>query len=119
MRILLDENIPRKLKRLFDKSFVVMTVPQRGWNGKKNGDLLQLADPEFDVFVTMDKGIQYQQNLKNFNIAIILLVAKSNKYDTLAPLMPKVNEALKHIRPKLTICSWFEKQDWSCLEPTQ
>lgn len=60
MRILLDENIPRKLKRHFDKGFVVMTVPKRGWNGKKNGVLLRLAEPEFDVFVTMDKGIRYQ-----------------------------------------------------------
>ena len=80
-----------------------MTVPQRGWNGKKNGILLQLADPEFDVFVTMDKGIQYQQNLKKFDIALILLAAKSNKYDDLAPLMPKVNQALQHIRPKQVV----------------
>ncbi len=103
MRILLDENIPRKLKRLFDKSFAVMTVPQRGWSGKKNGILLQLANPEFEVFVTMDKGIQYQQNLHKFDLAFILLAAKSNKYDDLAPLMPKVNEALKHIHPKQVV----------------
>ena len=80
-----------------------MTVPERGWNGKKNGVLLRLAEPEFDVFVTMDKGIQHQQNLKKIEIALILLAAKSNKYDDLAPLMPKVNEVLKHIRPRQVI----------------
>jgi len=59
MRILLDENIDRRLKRLFDSQFDVVTVSEYGWSGTKNGELLQLAEKEFDALVTMDRNIQY------------------------------------------------------------
>ncbi len=62
IRVLLDENLPRKLKWSLDAD--VVTVPERGWGGIKNNRLLRLAASEFDVLLTMDRGLEYQQNLK-------------------------------------------------------
>lgn len=96
MKVLLDECVPRKLGReLTDHE--VITVTERGWSGIKNGNLLALAAPEFDVFLTIDQNLKYQQNLKNFSIAIILLIARNNRLKTLLPLMPEVREALSKI----------------------
>lgn len=96
MKVLLDECVPRKLGReLTDHE--VLTVTERGWSGIKNGNLLALAAPEFDVFLTIDQNLKYQQNLKNFSIAIILLIARNNRLKTLLPLMPEVREALSKI----------------------
>lgn len=65
MTVLFDENIPRKLKWcLIERGIDVVTVPERGWAGVKNGELLDRAEEEFDVLLTMDQGIEYQQNLK-------------------------------------------------------
>ena len=72
MRLLLDECIDRK----FAKEFVcyeIKTVPQMGWAGIKNGQLLALAGVEFDVFITVDRNLSFQQNLSQFNIAVIVL----------------------------------------------
>ncbi|MCW5960879.1 MAG: DUF5615 family PIN-like protein [Pyrinomonadaceae bacterium] len=96
MRVLLDECVPRKIKReLLDHE--ILTVTERGWSGIKNGNLLTLAAPEFDVFLTVDQNLKYQQNLKNFSIAIILLAARNNRFKTLLPLMPEAKEALDRI----------------------
>lgn len=57
MRVLLDENLPRRLKRCFAEDVVVLTVQDCGWKGLQDGELLQIAQTEFDVFVTSDKGI--------------------------------------------------------------
>ncbi len=96
MKVLLDECVPRKLGReLADHE--VQTVTKRGWSGIKNGNLLALCATEFDVFLTVDQNLKYQQNLKNFDIAIVLLVARNNRLKTLLPLMPEVREALNKI----------------------
>ena len=97
-RILLDENIDRLLKGLFAAEFEVITVREHGWAGKKNGELLRLAEQEFDVFITMDKNLEHQQNLSALNIAVIVLRARSNAYSVVAPLMPRVNEALRVVQ---------------------
>ena len=97
MKVLLDEWVPRKLGReLADHE--VLTVTQHGWSGIENGELLALAQDEFDVFVTVDQNLTYQQNLKAFNIAVILLVARNNRLRTLLPLMPDVRRALDRIQ---------------------
>ena len=98
MRVLLDENIPRKLRQLFETGVEVVTVGYLGWNGKKNGELLRIAQNEFDAFITMDKGIPHQQNLSNLKIGIVLLKARSNRYEDLAPLMNQVNVVLKTLK---------------------
>ncbi len=99
MRVLLDENIPRKPKGRFAAGHEVWTVPERGWSGVRNGDLLQRAETEFDVLVTMDRGMRHQQNLTRYDLGYILLVAPTNQLADLAPLMSQVNAALHGISP--------------------
>ena len=96
MRILLDENVDRRLKRDL-REHKVITVAEAGWAGKRNGELLSLAEKEFDAFVTTDKGIPHQQNLSKIDLAIILLRARSNAYEDLAPLMSEANTALESV----------------------
>lgn len=96
MKILLDECLPRKLKNSLP-GHDVETVPKMGWAGVKNGALLQRMEPLFDVFITMDGNLEYQQNLPAVKMAFIVLVAVDNKIETLLPLMPDVNEALRAI----------------------
>ena len=82
MKVLLDECLPRKLKREIANHEVV-TVTEQGWSGVKNGELLNLAATEFDIFLTVDQNLSFQQNLKNFDIGIILMVARNNRLKTL------------------------------------
>lgn len=99
MRVLLDENLPRALTRLFEPHVEATTIGQVGWKGIKNGALLRKAENEFDVLITMDKGIPHQQNLSQVRIGIVLLEAYSNRYEDLAPLMGSVNRELKTLQP--------------------
>jgi predicted nuclease of predicted toxin-antitoxin system len=89
MRILLDECVDRRLAReLADHQ--VQTAPQMGWAGVKDGQLLVLAAAEFDIFITVDRNLSFQQNLPQFDIAVIVLQAPSNRLTDLKPLAPKV-----------------------------
>ena len=99
MRVLLDEQIDWRLKRLFDSGHRVETVRERGWAGKRNGELLRLAAPVFDVLLTMDRGIEYQQNLPTFAMAVILIEARSNRRSDVAPAMGEVNRLLALVSP--------------------
>jgi predicted nuclease of predicted toxin-antitoxin system len=95
MRILLDESLPRRLKQHLPAEFIVQAVQTQGWAGKRNGELLRLAEQQFDAFVTMDRGLEYQQNLAGFDLALILLRAPSNRLADLLPLVPELIAALK------------------------
>ena len=95
MRVLLDENIDRFLKARFAPNMDVLTVNEQGWKGMKNGQLLRVAQHEFDVFVTMDKGLEHQQNLSAINMGVVVIRAPSNRYQSVEPLMPQINEAVK------------------------
>ena|ERR1017187_7626539 len=99
MRILLDECIPRKLKdTLADHE--CQTVPEAGLAGKKNGDLLSLAERAgFDLFFTMDKGVQYQQNLVGRRIAVLIVRAKSNRLVDLLPHLAECRSIMSSIQP--------------------
>src|SRR5882724_8947714 len=98
MRVLLDECLPKRLKReLTDHE--VKTVPEAGWAGKKNGVLLKLMVEEFEVFITVDQNMQYQQPLEDLPIAFIILVAHNNKLETLKPLMQQVLLLLDTVSP--------------------
>jgi len=96
MRVLLDECLPRKLKHEVHADFV-KTVPEMNWASRKNGALLLLAEKDFDVFLTSDRNIEHQQNLKSFDLAIIVLIAPTNDIEDLRPLMHAVNEAIRTI----------------------
>ena len=98
MRVLRDECVPRKLKRELP-GHDIRTVTEMGWSGIKNGPLLRLASQEFDAFLTVDQGVEYQQNLFGLSLAVIVLAAKSNDIDDLRPLMPRVREVLGEITP--------------------
>jgi hypothetical protein len=94
LRILLDECVPRGLKRSLLDVGSVLTVPDAGLSGYKNGRLLSRISGDFDVFVTTDKSIQFQQNLAKYDIAFVLLRAYSNDIDKIRPLIPKLREQL-------------------------
>lgn len=104
MKILLDENLPLKVNYEFGEKFIVKSVKDLGWEGIKNGKLLQLAiENEFQIFVTMDKNLKDQQNLKKLNIKIILLRAKDNRVDTISLFVPKIKSILeKDFKNKFT-----------------
>ena len=99
MRILLDEDIPRRLSEQL-AGHDVSTVQRCGWSGVKNGKLLALAATEFDVFLTMDSNLEHQQNLKTLPIAVLVMLAVSNRMEHLLPLVPNVLRELTRIPPK-------------------
>lgn len=96
MRLLLDECVPRRLKRDF-KGHLVTTIDEAGFKGLKNGKLLRSACALFDVLVTVDKNIEHQQNKAELTMAILILSASSNRYESILPLIPKALEALIEI----------------------
>ena len=93
MKLLLDECIDRRFAKDLG-GHDVRTVPQMGWAGIKNGALLTRAEAEFDVFITVDRNLSFQQNLPTFNIAVLVLHATSNRLADLKPLAPKILAAL-------------------------
>lgn len=97
MRLLIDECIDRRLAREL-KSHEVKTVPQMGWGAFQNGRLLALAEKEFDVFITVDRNLSYQQVLTRFDIAVLVLRAKTNRIDDLKPLVAKILRALPALK---------------------
>jgi predicted nuclease of predicted toxin-antitoxin system len=99
MRLLLDESVPSRLRRsLTDHS--VRTVVEAGWSGIKNGKLLALAATEFDAFITVDKNLQFQQNLEKLPIAVVVIDAVSNELPVLLPLVPALLRELASLKPK-------------------
>ncbi|HXV48991.1 MAG TPA: DUF5615 family PIN-like protein, partial [Candidatus Binatia bacterium] len=95
MRVLLDECAPRRLRRELP-GHDVRTVNEMVWSGIKNGPLLQRAAQEFDVFLTVDQGFEYQQNPVGFAVAIIVMVARSNDINDLRRLMPCIGVSPHH-----------------------
>ncbi|MEA5619972.1 DUF5615 family PIN-like protein [Cronbergia sp. UHCC 0137] len=99
MRILLDECAPRPLKRQLAE-YDIKTVVEMGWSGKKNGELLQLMIQEgFTILLTTDQNLRYQQNLEQVGVAVVVLVAQSNKLADLLPLLPDARNVLNTIVP--------------------
>jgi len=93
VKILLDECVDRRLAtEIYGHD--VNTVPQMGWAGIKNGDLLALAEKSFDLFVTVDRNLSFQQNLTHFNIAVAILRARTNRLRDLRPLVPELLTSL-------------------------
>jgi hypothetical protein len=97
MKILLDECVTRYLKRDL-AAHEVLTVEEAGFKGLKNGRPLQAASGQYDVLITVDQNLTYQQNLKSFRIAVVLLTARRSTYPFLRPLMPRVLDELDKIK---------------------
>jgi predicted nuclease of predicted toxin-antitoxin system len=99
MRILLDEQLPRRLARYF-AGHSVRTVQQQGWAGVGNGELLRRAAADgFEVLLTADRNLQFQQNLAGSALRILVLVAPSNALRDLLPLVPVILQALPNTHP--------------------
>ena len=99
MKLLIDECLPRKIKN----SLAVhdcRTVPEAGLAGKRNGELISLAEElGYEIFLTMDKGVEYEQNLQHRKLAIIILRAKSNRLADLLPVLPDCLAQIESIKP--------------------
>jgi hypothetical protein len=93
VRVLLDECLPRRLKHELI-GHDARTAPEMGWATKRNGELLALAVGQFEVFLTADRNLSYKQDLSSFDIAVVVLIARSNRLDDLRPLVPKLLQAL-------------------------
>ena len=96
MKIIIDECVPSIVKRGLPARNIV-SVQDMGWAGAKNGKLLKLVVSEFDVFITSDKNLRFQQNLAEIDISILLL--PSNQVPVIKELLPQIDEALNTIRP--------------------
>ena len=95
MKILLDENLPAKVSYSFGETFEVVSVKDMQWLGKKNGELLSLAAAnDFEVFITLDKNLQFQQSIYKINLKFIVLLAVDNKPGTIALFIDKIKALL-------------------------
>ena len=93
MKLLLDECIDRRLAEEI-KDHEVVTVPEAGWAGIKNGELLRLAQAQFDVFITVDQNLSFQQHLPQFSVSVIVLQARTNRLKDLRSLLPRLRQIL-------------------------
>jgi predicted nuclease of predicted toxin-antitoxin system len=98
LRVLLDECVDRRLAKHFAEHSV-QTVAEMDWAGIKNGELLDRAKSLFDVFVTVDRNLSFQQNLPKFTIAVVLVGSPSNRLADLIKLVPEICRALP-VAPK-------------------
>lgn len=102
---MLDECLDRRLAN-YIIGYDIKTVPQMNWAGVKNGELMRLAEAEFDVFITVDRNLSFQQNLPKFNIAVLVLRAKSNRLVDLQPFAEIIIENLPNLeKGKATVIS--------------
>jgi len=105
VKILLDECVDRRFARDL-VGHEVVTVPRKGWAGIKNGELLVLAEKEFDAFITLDRKLATQQDLTKFKMAVVLLGARTNRLENIRPLAAQVLQKLpRAIAGTLTIIS--------------
>jgi len=94
-KVLLDENLPLKLKYRLQDVCEIYTVNDKGWNALENGDLINaMQDDGFDYLITSDRNLQFQQNLAKYSMSFIVLNVPNNNYETILPLVPKINAAL-------------------------
>ena len=97
MQVLLDECVDRRLAREVSGHHV-QTVPRMGWAGKRNGELLLLAEAEFEVFVTVDRDLPKQHDISQYDLAVVILIARSNRLADLQPLVPQLLVELNSIK---------------------
>lgn len=94
MKLLFDENLPKRLKNDFPEH-ETFTVRDKGWNSKKNGELLGLMLTEnFDVLITFDQNLEHQQNFEKYPITVFVLIAENNTYQLLNELLPNIKNEL-------------------------
>ena len=95
MKLLLDENLPKRLKRDFAE-YEIFTVRDKGWSSKKNGELLELMLAEdFNVLITFDQNLEHQQNFEKYPITVFVLIAENNTYQILSELVPNMKMEIR------------------------
>ena len=97
MKLLLDECVPARFGRLLAEHSVT-TVQRRGWTGITNGDLLALAENEFDAFITVDRKLSTEQDLTKFKVAVLLIRARTNRLEDIRPLAPELLQKLPDVK---------------------
>jgi hypothetical protein len=97
-RVLFDENMPRKLRRDLAE-FHVRTAQEQGWSAFKNGELLKRCSEAFDVLVTIDQSMRYQQNLVKFTIGVVVIEVPDTRLIHLRPLVPQLRQAITRVEP--------------------
>src|SRR5689334_7292575 len=102
MRVLLDESLPEELRSEI-KGHDVHVVREFGWSGLKNGELLRRSAGRVDVFISADQNLEHQQNLRNLPVAVIVLIAKTNRIQDLRPLIPRLLEQLSKLAPRTLV----------------
>ena len=99
MRVLFDENVDWRLRRFVEPHHIVTTVAEKGWSGKKNGELLRLAEAEFDALVTLDKNMRHQQHLADRDLIFVLIESRTSRRRDIEPVMDRVGDVLNSARP--------------------
>jgi len=97
-RVLLDENLPRKLRREFAE-FTIRTVQEEGWTSFRNGELLSRAQHAFDAFLTADRRLQYQQNISRFHIGVVVIVTVELRLRRIVHANQEIRQALARVGP--------------------
>ena len=97
-QVLFDEDVPRPLRRDLP-GFEIRTAVEMGWSGVKNGELLRRAQEVFDVFLTADRNLAFQQNISRLRLGVVVLAIGSTKLDDLRPRAPEIAAALDAVKP--------------------
>ena len=106
-KVLLDENLPVKIKFRLQDVCDIFTVKDMDWNALENGDLINAMQKDgFDFLITSDKNLQYQQNIRAYTVCFIVLNIRDNNYETILPLIEKIKVVLENkVKSKLTVIS--------------
>jgi len=104
-KVLIDENLPVKIKYRLQDTCEIYTVNDKNWNSLQNGELIRAMEKEkFDFLITSDKHLQYQQNIAKYSIGFLILDITDNNYETIFPLVEKIKKVLQSKeKPKLVI----------------
>jgi hypothetical protein len=98
IRVVFDEDVPRQLRRDLPQ-FNIRTVQEQGWSSLKNGDLLRTASVEFDVLLTADRNLQYQQNIPKFDIGLVVLALRDSRLPSLQSKLNEIESAIVAVKP--------------------
>ncbi len=97
-QVLFDEDVPRQLRRDLQE-FTIRTVQEEGWTSVKNGELLHLSSSTFDVFVTADKRLRFQQNIALFDIGVVVIATWDTRLPRLQQALDEIRTAIRNVTP--------------------